>query len=275
MFCLLSNWLPQFWRNWWNNFRIFYIPPTLRSNKDIRDNHPKCHTGRCHQAAAPKKCPSADKPAAHTPRSPCCRPVMFAVIHRCMRSSVPLTKLISKSCRSSTQILRIPWPCWGRSVPAKARSSDKERAAAPLRLERATRQNTITPSLRSFARPLAVHEFAISSALVWWQLTSCKSQRGQWPPLWEQLLTWPLIRRPHMYQTRAERRPAELRVSLTDMLKPCVKHSGRSHHSEYRHEIHVEMQNSNTCKIQIPADTRGQSAPDKRQKTELCVLHLH
>lgn len=42
--------------------------------------------------------------------------------------------------------------------------------------------NTITPSLRSFARPLAVHEFAISSALVWWQLTSCKSRRGQWPP---------------------------------------------------------------------------------------------
>lgn len=42
--------------------------------------------------------------------------------------------------------------------------------------------NTITPSLRSFVRPLAIHEFAISSALVWWQLTSCKSRRGQWPP---------------------------------------------------------------------------------------------
>lgn len=62
--------------------------------------------------------------------------------------------------------------------------------------------NTITPSLRSFARPLAVHEFAISSSLVWWQLTSCKSRRGQWPPLWERLVTWPLMNRPNMYQAR-------------------------------------------------------------------------
>lgn len=65
--------------------------------------------------------------------------------------------------------------------------------------------NTITPSLLSFVRPLAIHEFAISSALVWWQLTSCKSRRGQWPPLRERLLTWPLMRRPHMYQARPRR----------------------------------------------------------------------
>lgn len=62
--------------------------------------------------------------------------------------------------------------------------------------------NSATLSLRSFVRPLALHECVISAALVWWQLTTGKSRHRQRPPLWEPLVTWPLMRRPHMYHTR-------------------------------------------------------------------------
>lgn len=177
------------------------------SNQDIKANHPNCHVGRCHQAATPKKCPSVDKPAAHilhvVPQSPCCRPVMFAVIHRCMCSSVPSLSLFPKAAAALLKSSGSPGPA-GAGVAGQGEILGQRAGRSSSRFGRATRRNTITPSLRSFARPLAVHEFAISSALVWWQLTSCKSRRGHWPPLWEQLLTWPLIRRPHMYQTWAE-----------------------------------------------------------------------
>lgn len=218
--------------NWQNNFRIFYIPPTLRFNKDIKDNHPNCH-----QAAAPKKCPSADKPAAHilhfAPQSPCCRPVMFAVIHRCMCSSVPSLSLFPKAAAALLKSSGSPGPA-GAGVAGQGEIFGQRAGRSSSRFGRATRQNTITPSLRSFARPLAVHEFAISSALVWWQLTSCKSRRGQWPP--------PLRAAANLASnTPTPHVPdkglvvielAELCVSLTDMLKPWVKHSGRSRHSE-------------------------------------------
>lgn len=66
-----------------------------------------------------KKCPSADKPAPHIPhfvsQSPCCRTVMFAVIHRCMCSSVSSLSLFPKAAAALLQILRIPRPCWGRT----------------------------------------------------------------------------------------------------------------------------------------------------------------
>lgn len=106
--------------NWQNNFKIFYIPSTLRSIQDIKDNHSKCHTCRCHRALhTQKKCPSADKPAPHIPhfvsQSPCCRPVTFAVIHRCMCSSVSSLSLFPKAAAALLQILQIPRPCWGRT----------------------------------------------------------------------------------------------------------------------------------------------------------------
>lgn len=64
-------------------------------------------------------------------------PVNFPYI-RCdpplyVRLCLP-NKLISKSCRSSTQILRIP-SLLGQGLLAKPRSSDKDWAATPLNLD--------------------------------------------------------------------------------------------------------------------------------------------
>lgn len=179
---------------------------------------------------------------------------MFAVIHRCMCSSVPSLSLFPKAAAALLKSSGSPGPA-GAGVAGQGEILRQRAGRSSSPFGRATRQNTITPSLRSFARPLAVHEFAISSALVWWQLTSCKSRRGQWPPLWEQLLTWPLIRRPHMYRTSGECEPAELCVSLTDMLKPWVKHGGRSRRREELHEIHVQK-NVNTCRRTSSTCTR-------------------
>lgn len=88
-----------------------------------------------------------------------------------------------------------PGPCWGRTA-GQTQILRQRPAPNSSRFGRAP-ANTTTPTLRSFARPLAVGELAISSTLVWWQLTSCTVPP---PPLWERLVTWPLMRRPHMYQ---------------------------------------------------------------------------
>lgn len=113
-------------------------------------------------------------------------------------------KLISKSCRSSIKILQIPSPLDPDCQPNEDPSTKQWLLLIWMgtRLPRSAR--AITPSLRSFARPLTVGEFAISSALVWWQLTSCKKSAWTVAPLWERLVTWPLMRRPHMYHKRPD-----------------------------------------------------------------------
>lgn len=117
-------------------------------------------------------------------------------------------KLIPKSCGSSAQILHIPSRLETRlpaktGIPTQRRGPNAPWFGPGTRVSRSA--NTATPSLRSFARPLALHECVISSALVWWQLTSGKSLRQHAPPpppphLWVPLLTRPLMHRPHVCQ---------------------------------------------------------------------------
>lgn len=94
-------------------------------------------------------------------------------------------KLIPKSCGSSAQILHIPSRLETRlpaktGIPTQRRGPNAPWFGPGTRVSRSA--NTATPSLRSFARPVALHECVISSALVWWQLTSGKSLRQHAPP---------------------------------------------------------------------------------------------